>query len=90
MRSIEACGKAGIYGLRYLSVGHRSKEYFHRFVQNEMLRKEYVNQTFDFLPEAKKVYEENTNYKDFELAQKQFFLFTQSISTKGIIFTSHY
>ena len=70
LRSIEACGKSGIYGLRYLSQGHLKREYFHEFVKFDMLRREYLNQTFNFLPELEKEYEDNALNLDFEKAQK--------------------
>ena len=73
MRSIEACGKAGVFGLRYLSRGKLEKKYFYRFVRNEMLRREYLNQTFLVLPEIQVDYNKIVHDADFEKAQMEIF-----------------
>ena len=53
-RAVEFTGKSGIYGLRYLSDGGFVKiKHYHDFIKFEMLRKEYLNQTFNFMPELK-------------------------------------
>ena len=74
MRSTEECGKAGVYGLRYMARGTLQKKYFHRFVRNEMLRKEYLNQTFQVLPEIVDDYNSIVHDEDFEKAQKNILL----------------
>ena len=73
LRSIEACGKAGVFGLRYLSEGKLEKKYFYRFVRNEMLRREYLNQTFLVLPEMQVDYNKIVHDADFEKAQMEIF-----------------
>ena len=73
LRSTEASGKAGVYGLRYLSQGTLEKKYFHKFVRNEMLRREYLNQTFQVLPELKDWYNKIVRNKGFEQAQRKMF-----------------
>ena len=73
LRSIEACGKAGVFGLRYLSQGKLEKKYFYRFVRNEMLRREYLNQTFLVLPEMQVDYNKIVHDADFEKAQMEIF-----------------
>ena len=73
LRSIEACGKAGVFGLRYLSQGKLEKKYFYRFVRNEMLRREYLNQTFLVLPEIQVDYNKIVHDADFEKAQMEIF-----------------
>ena len=50
---MEFTGKSGIYGIRYLSQGFIERQHHHDFVRFEMLRKEYLNQTFNFMPELK-------------------------------------
>ena len=73
LRSSEACGKAGVYGLRYLSRGKLEKKLFHNFIRNEMLRKEYLNQTFQVLPEIQDDYRTIVHDEDFEAAQHKMF-----------------
>ena len=73
MRSTEACGRAGVIGLRYLSRGSLAKRYFYRFVRSEMLRREYLNQTFQILPELNIDYNETVHDEAFEASQRQIF-----------------
>ena len=70
LRSTEECGKAGAYGLRYMARGSLKKKYFHRFVRNEMLRREYLNQTFQVLPEIVDDYNRIVHDADFENIQR--------------------
>ena len=73
LRSIEACGRAGVFGLRYLSRGSLEKRYFYRFVRSEMLRREYLNQTFQVLPELFGDYNDIVHDAGFEESQRQIF-----------------
>ena len=73
MRSTEACGRAGVIGLRYLSRGSLAKRFFYRFVRSEMLRREYLNQTFQILPELNSDYNETVHDETFEASQRQIF-----------------
>ena len=87
LRSIEACGKTGVYGLRYLSQGYLQKEYYHELVRYEMLRKEYLNQTFNFLPHLRKQLERGDV---FEVGQKQLLLLQGKRLKAGSIFSQGY
>ena len=70
LRSVEFSGKSGIYGLRYLSQdGYLEREYMHEFIRFEMLRKEYLNQTFNFMPLLLEEYKMITKNNFFEEAQ---------------------
>ena len=69
-RAVEFTGKSGIYGLRYLSDGGFVKiKHYHDFIKFEMLRKEYLNQTFNFMPEIRTAYDNATVGKFYETAQ---------------------
>ena len=89
LRSTEASGKAGVYGLRYLSQGHLEKKYFHRFVKNEMLRREYLNQTFQVLPEIKAEYDKIVRNEGFELAQGKMFTLQGKVLRDGDIYSNN-
>ena len=68
---MEFTGKSGIYGLRYLSDGGFEKiKHYHDFIKFEMLRKEYLNQTFNFMPELKVQYMNKTRSTYYEVAQE--------------------
>ena len=66
---MEFTGKSGIYGIRYLSQGFIEHQHHHDFVRFEMLRKEYLNQTFNFMPEIRIVYDNATAGQFYETAQ---------------------
>ena len=71
LRSVEFSGKSGIYGLRYLTQdGYLEREYMHEFIRFEMLRREYLNQTFNFMPAIKEEYIMMTENIFFENAQE--------------------
>jgi len=70
-RSVEFSGKSGIFGIRYLSAGTLTRRQHHSFVRYETLRKEYLNQTFNFMPELQKLYDENSRGQNYEEAQRQ-------------------
>ena len=84
LRSTEECGKAGAYGLRYMARGSLHKKYFHRFVRNEMLRREYLNQTFQVLPEVADDYNRIVHDEEFEIAQHDI------LSSQGNEFTKEF
>ena len=70
-RAVEFTGKSGIYGLRYLSDGGFVKiKHYHDFIKFEMLRKEYLNQTFNFMPELKGPYMNKTRSTYYDVAQE--------------------
>ena len=56
---------------RYLSAGTLTRRQHHSFVRYETLRKEYLNQTFNFMPELQKLYDENSRGQNYEEAQRQ-------------------
>lgn len=70
LRSVEFSGKSGIYALRYLSKGSLEREHHHDFIRFEMLRKEYLNQTFNFLPELRIAYDKASQDQYYEIAQE--------------------
>ena len=47
---MEFSGRAGILGLEYLSSDQFTDVKFEKFLQADVLRREYLNQTFNFLP----------------------------------------
>ena len=47
LRAVEFSGKAGIHGLEYL-VSDLTPEKYEKFTENDVLRREYLNQTFNF------------------------------------------
>lgn len=56
---------------RYLSAGTLTRRQHHSFVRYETLRKEYLNQTFNFMPELQTLYDENSKGQNYEEAQRQ-------------------
>ena len=50
LRAVEFSGRAGILGLEYLSSDQFTDVKFEKFLQADVLRREYLNQTFNFLP----------------------------------------
>ena len=56
---------------RYLSSGTLKRRQHHSFVRYEGLRKEYLNQTFNFMPELQVIYEKTSKGQNYEEAQRQ-------------------
>ena len=50
LRAVEFSGVAGILGLEYLSNGNLADIKYQSFLKSEALRREYLNQSFNFLP----------------------------------------
>ncbi len=69
LRSVEFSGKSAIFGLRYLALNFLEREYMHDFIRFEMLRKEYLNQTFNFMPLIQDEYDKVTSKLFYEKAQ---------------------
>ena len=61
--------KFSIYGYRYLAQGFLERKYMHDFIRYEMLRKEYLNQTFNFMPGIQEEYDRSTGDLFYEAAQ---------------------
>ena len=53
MRAVEFSGRAGILGMEYLSASTLSEKKYESFLQSDILRREYLNQSFNFLPALK-------------------------------------
>ena len=54
---------------RYLSQKQLDRENQHKFITNEWLRREYLNQTFNFLPDRLVTYNEtalNPTFEDYQ------------------------
>ena len=51
------------------SQGTIEREHHHDFIRFEMLRKEYLNQTFNFMPELRKGYDNAAKSQYYEYAQ---------------------
>ncbi|CAB4062018.1 Receptor-type guanylate cyclase gcy-12,Guanylate cyclase 2G,Olfactory guanylyl cyclase GC-D,Atrial natriuretic peptide receptor 2,Atrial natriuretic peptide receptor 1,Receptor-type guanylate cyclase gcy-6,Receptor-type guanylate cyclase gcy-13,Guanylyl cyclase GC-E,Retinal guanylyl cyclase 1 [Lepeophtheirus salmonis] len=66
LRSLEYASKTGVYGLRYFTTGNLDRVHYHSLIKNEMLRNEYLNQTFNFIPSLRKEYEDNIRSKTLE------------------------
>ena len=47
---MEFSGRAGILGMEYLSASSLSEAKYESFLQSDILRREYLNQSFNFLP----------------------------------------
>ena len=47
---MEFSGRAGILGMEYLSSSSLSEKKYESFLQSDILRREYLNQSFNFLP----------------------------------------
>ena len=70
LRSIEYGRKASTFGYRYLAQGFLERKYQHDFIRYEWLRKEYRNQTFQFLPEVSVQYTNITRGLYYGTAQQ--------------------
>ena len=69
LRTVEFSGRAGILGMEYMATG-LNPDKFEQFLEFDVLRREYLEQTFNFLPYLKKDYEEYTNTeRTFDLDQ---------------------
>ena len=59
LRTVEFSGRAGILGMEYMSTG-LNEDKFEQFLEFDILRREYLNQTFNFLPYIQLSYEDYT------------------------------
>ena len=60
LRTVEFSGRAGILGMEYMASG-LNQDKFEQFLEFDILRREYLNQTFNFLPYIQTSYEEYTS-----------------------------
>ena len=56
---------------RFFSSKNLTKEEHHKFIIYEMLRREYLNQTFNFIPDIFETYNNITLNKKYEIYQEQ-------------------
>ena len=56
---------------RYLSQTRLERKNHHKFITYDMLRKEYLNQTWNFLPNIKNQYDDQTLNPTYEMYQEQ-------------------
>ena len=69
IRHIEFNFLAEYLRFRYLSQKQLDRENQHKFITNEWLRREYLNQTFNFLPDRLVTYNEtalNPTFEDYQ------------------------
>ena len=60
LRTVEFSGRAGILGMEYMATGLNDVK-FEQFLEFDILRREYLNQTFNFLPYIQRSYEDYTS-----------------------------
>ena len=70
LRSVEFAGKAGILGMEYTTSG-LDQEKFENFLEFDILRREYLNQTTNFLPYIQEEYEALNQRNSFDETQEQ-------------------
>ena len=68
LRAVEFAGKAGIQGLEYLAK-ELTPEKYEKFTQNDVLRREYLNQTFNFVPSLAQQYADLLEKNNFDTMQ---------------------
>ena len=59
------------FNSRFLSSGDLKRKWHHSFIRYEMLRKEYLNQTFNFMPDLQELYDKRSRGQNYEEAQRQ-------------------
>ena len=74
IRHIEFNFLAEYLRFRYLSQKQLDRENQHKFITNEWLRREYLNQTFNFLPDRLVTYNETALNPKFEEYQERIML----------------
>ena len=57
------------FNSRFLSSGDLKRKWHHSFIRYEMLRKEYLNQTFNFMPNIQEEYDKVTRSLFYDKAQ---------------------
>ena len=89
LRTVEYSGRAGILGMEYMSTGLDSDK-FEQFLEFDILRREYLNQTFSFLPYIQRTYEEYASRAErtFDLDQDR--LKTEADFERSIEATADY
>ena len=60
-----------LFNSRFLSSGDLKRKWHHSFIRYEMLRKEYLNQTFNFMPDLQEMYDKRSRGQNYEEAQRQ-------------------
>lgn len=60
-----------LFNFRFLSSGDLKRKWHHSFIRYEMLRKEYLNQTFNFMPDLQELYDKRSRGQNYEEAQRQ-------------------
>ena len=50
LKAVEFSGRSGILSLEYLSTSQLDEEKYEKLIQTDSLRREYLNQTVNFLP----------------------------------------
>jgi hypothetical protein len=55
--------------MRYLSQGFIERQHYNDFIRFEVLRKEYLKQTFNFMPEVKSLYLKATKEQHYDHVQ---------------------
>ena len=78
LRSVEYAGKSGILGMEYVASSSNDEdgrlwtvEKFEKFVEFDVLRREYLNQTFNFLPKTREAYDGIAEVANFDEAQEK-------------------
>jgi hypothetical protein len=70
LRCVEFAGKAGILGMEYTTIGLDQQKY-ENFLEFDILRREYLNQTTNFLPYIKNQFDILNDVNTFDEAQDQ-------------------
>ena len=84
LRCIEYSEKSAIYGLEYLSTGLNSRK-TELFIQNDVLRREYINQTLNFIPALQINYDKILKVNRFNIYQSKLVIGDTSVQVEKTI-----
>ena len=71
LRAVEFAGKAGILGLEYFASRELSPRKFENFLKFDVLRREYLNQTLNFIPRLRNEYDALNDRNSFASSQNK-------------------
>ena len=84
LRCIEYSEKSAIYGLEYLSSGLNDRK-TELFIQNDVLRREYINQTLNFIPALQIDYNKILKVNSFNVYQSKLVIGDTSVQVEKSI-----
>lgn len=85
IRSIENIGVSAVYGINYYGRGYLSTEKYVNYIKHDVLGKDLLNSTLNYVPSLKKLYRNLTNFPEYGSIKNMWVIYVFLARKKNLV-----